>query len=227
MRNDTTNPEIDSEDAPTYTSIRAFAAAIPRSHSTLSRWMSREDWPADVATTGPWHQADVERVRQWADETLEPDRTGHHTPVDDGDGFYRRVSHAVARWKMPKNDMGLESRDAANYPKAFCGNGERAILAGTYQLTSTEARRLALSFMRFRAIMVDMAEWMPGWLVRKDKDEIERRLRAEIYMRCGWATEALDAIARGDTWLDTDDKGNAIRRDRDGNEVPEDDQGEE
>ncbi len=52
----------------TFNSVRAFARAIGRSHSSVGEWLHHPEWP--LQSVPPWKPAHVLAAREWADETL-------------------------------------------------------------------------------------------------------------------------------------------------------------
>lgn len=216
IKADTQEPD---ESTQTYASLRAFAKAIGRSHSVVLRWMNREDWTASVAKSGPWTDTDVAIVHEWMAETLQEDRTGHHSQADTADGFYRSFGDEKRRWNIPTGYADRPARDASKYPRDFASAFERDVVTGKRKLTKLEAQRLARAFFRFRALLVEMCEYLPAWLVRKDQEEITRRMRCAMYDKCLWAKDVIEGIDSEETWLDIDDGGNRTRYDRKGNVV--------
>ena len=52
--------------------MRELARRVGRSHTAVTKWLADPRFPS--ARRGPWDAATVERIREWAEATLEPDR---------------------------------------------------------------------------------------------------------------------------------------------------------
>lgn len=59
-------------------SIRELARRVRRSHSTVSEWTKRGDWPFPPAP--PWHDELVPAIVEWAEE-LQADRAKHRPDI--------------------------------------------------------------------------------------------------------------------------------------------------
>src|SRR5688500_7284392 len=55
-----------------YTSVRAFAKALNRDHTTVGRWLAHEEWT--LPRRPPWELWDGDLAHRWAAETMDSDR---------------------------------------------------------------------------------------------------------------------------------------------------------
>jgi hypothetical protein len=82
-------------------SVRGLARQLNRAHTTVGRWLTRDDWP--FKPSPPWPLSIVPEVEQWAEDNLQEDRNAeqaHNRDVVPAPGF-TLTGHDIASERTP------------------------------------------------------------------------------------------------------------------------------
>jgi hypothetical protein len=204
MSNETKDPPIPT----VHRSLRSFARAVERHHSTLSQWLRREDFP--VRKSAPWTDADVRTVKEWSLD-LQADRNyQHERPADNRQwgGFWNIYGRFDVE-PIPRHEHSslLASKDWRDMPPLVMSRLERDVLEGKRKLSPAQVQKLVERFVHYRAVVAVDVDEMPPAFHGYTLPEIRERLRSAFYTRLLWVREAIDNDAGYPSETPDEDEG--------------------
>jgi hypothetical protein len=144
----------------TYRSLRAFAKAIPRAHTTLRTWFEKEGCP--VSSKPPWTAADLQAVRDWAGECLQPDRNEDRpaptAPRHTTACHYPVLDISTSEILAASYEPGGMVKSALMLPEPVLLPIEAEMIRGTYAPTPDQLRAYVLAVVSHRALMFSDVE---------------------------------------------------------------------